>query len=711
VPTSSAKPARLLQYRNDGVAQVETWEPKVGPLRDALTNLRNALAGLDLPSECQVQGITVFHENWFEALTQSQRHLDEWVGDVANGFLIAQGINPGQYDIEGNLNASMTVDDGQIQVGYADMFESEAQAREDARALDEILGEYGIIHPYELANNPELLEEMSRQYPELRDILARSARFANDESYGAELVNTLGPQNVRTMIDLTNTFGMAHDQGLIDGDAYLGYVVPFAAVLASADRSGRMDPSVRSAVFDMDARDEEPIAGTNVDSIQEQALRDMRYRSLALLMVGDFSAQTTADMANAILQDGPIAPTNYGIVGDTEGFTDPRFLQTHQALASNQYAALVALQGNDEAANIFYSMDSDNNGEFENLYVMGTDAGSRVAAQRLGISEDEFQGMVDETVANSLRGGILEYPMTQGNGEGGLYSQQQLELVTKTIEAAGWEHMETSGPVREALAQISAPYTKDLAIIAAGGGQDLDPTRLPGVDRDEFGAFLREVSESEEGRVALSQNAAALVRGEIGAEAPDIAGGDPTAFGSGERLATAYYGELGNAWDQVQVDRLEQREALVAGWRSVTDPLVDVVSGKIVDRIPAANVPGVDGVVDSITGSISESINSAIYDNLIPKPELESMRDWRDAIGPEVNTAVATGLYDSPETKQHYLQLAQQDPELWNRINADGEVSLDEFREIPAVQDAVNTYGGEIVDGFQSRMAFDRTFG
>jgi hypothetical protein len=708
MPTSSAKPARLLKYRNDGLAQVEGWEPEVGHLRTALTNLREALSGLDLPGNCQVSNITMFYETWFESLTQAQRHLDEWVGDVGNGFLIAQGINPGQYDIEDNLNRSMSVDDGQIQVGFADMYESEAQASEDARALQEILGDYGLIHPYEIANNPELLEQLAEQYPELRDILARTARFANDESYAAELVNTLGPEDVRTMADLTNSFGMAQDRGLIDGDAYLGYVVPFATILAGADRSGRMDRSVRDAIFDMDATDEEPIEGTNVDSIQEGALEDMRYRSLALLVsVGGFSPQTTADMANAIIQNGPVAPTSYGTAGEMEGFTNPVFLQDHQALASNQYAALVALQGDDHAANIFYSMDSDNNGELENLYIMQTDGGARTAAQRLGISEDEFTGMVDETVANSLRGGILEHPLAAGT----TYSPETLNLVTKTIEAGGWEHMETSAPVRQALAQVSAPYTKDLAIIAAGGGQDLDATRLPGIDRDELGAFFQEVSESKEGRVALSQNAAALVHDQIGVEAGDIAAGDPTAFGSGERLATAYYGELGNAWDSVQVGWVEQREALVAGWRSVTDPVVDIVSGKIVERIPAANLPGVSGVVDGITGSISESINSAVYDNLIPAPELESMRDWRDAIGPEVNTAVAGGLYDSPETRQHYLQQAQQDPELWNRINADGEVSLDEFREIPAVRDAVNTYGGEILDGFQSRMAFDKTFG
>ena len=87
------------------------------------------------------------------------------------------------------------------------------------------------------------------------------------------------------MADLANTIGLAHDQGRLDeDDAYEGYVVPLAVILGNADRSGRMDPSVREALFDMDATDEPPYADTNGDFIQEDQLRDMRYRSMALLL-------------------------------------------------------------------------------------------------------------------------------------------------------------------------------------------------------------------------------------------------------------------------------------------------------------------------------------------------------------------------------------------------------------------------------------------
>jgi hypothetical protein len=705
MPTSSAKPAKMLQYRNDGIAQVQEWEPEVRNLETALTSLRTALQGLDLPDECQVS--VLFYETWFDSLTRNQRHLDEWVGDVANGFILAAGGNPSQFDINENLNRVMTANDSDIHVGFADRERSEQQARDDAAALDQILGEAGLIHPYELANNPELLERLARQYPQLRDILARTARFAQDEDYGAMLVNTLGPQNVRTMADLTNSFGLAQDRGLIDGDAYLGYVVPFGTILAAADRSGHMDRSVRDALFDMDATDEPPVAGTNPDFVQEGALSDMRYRSLALLIsVGGYSSQTTADMANTIMHNPRIYPTSYGVAGSMEGFTNPQFLQNHQALASNQYSALVALQGDDHAANIFYRMDADHNGELENLYLMNTDGGARIASERLGIPQDQFTNMVHETVANTLRGGILEYPLAAHQ----LGSPDQLNLVSQTIKAAGWEHMDTSGPVRQALGQVTAPYTKDIAIIAAGGGSDLDPSRLHGLNRDDITHFMEEVSESPEGRVALSQNAAALVRTQIDGAAPNIAAGQGDAFGTGERLSSAYYTQMGQAWDNVQVGWVEQREALVSGWRSVTDPVVDLVSGKIIERIPGGNLPIVSDVVDGISGQITDSINSAVYDHAIPKPEIESMRTWDDAIGNEVRTAVATGLYDNPTSRQHYLQLAQQDHDLWNRINADGHVTLDEFRSIPGVQNSVNEHAGEIIDGYESKMAFDKAF-
>ncbi|HEX6235544.1 MAG TPA: hypothetical protein VFZ68_00020 [Acidimicrobiales bacterium] len=710
MPTSSAKPARLLRYRNHGLEQVEEWEPAVGHLETALSGLRDALAGLDLPDDCTVRGAALYHEKWFDSLTRAQRHLDEWVGDVANGFLRAEGIDASRYDIDDNLNRSMTVDDAEIVVGFADMFASEAQAREDARALAAILGETGLIHPYDLAGHPDLLEEMAARYPELRDILARTVRFADDEAYAAELVNTLGPRDVRTMVDLTNTFGLAHDRGLIEDDAYAGYVVPLATILSTADRSGRMDDSVRDAIFDMDPSDEPPIEGGSPEHYAGE-LADMRYRTLALLVTaGDFSPQTTADMAYEIIHNGPSHPQFY----DYSGFTDPVFLDGHRDLASNEYAAIAALAEDDHAANIFFQMDRDDHpGELENLYLMNTTGGTigaEVAAERLGLPVDEVAGWINEEMADAMRGGILEHPLATGT----TYDPETIDLVTKTIEAAGWEHMETSAPVREALAVISAPYTTDIAITAAGE-DSLPETRLPDLDQGEIVRFMEEVSKSHEGRVALAQNAAALVRAQVLDAAPDIVNSNlaNTAFGNGSRLSLHYISDMGEAWHNVQVDWINQREALVAGWRSVTDPVVDLVSGKVVESIPvvgtAADLPLISNVVDGITGSIHDGINDAVYGNLVPEPELESMQTWAAAVGSEVRTAIAAGLWDAPETRQHYLGEAAQharSDEAWAAANVDGTVTFEEFRDLPVVQNAINTYGQGIITGFQDDMMF-----
>ncbi|HKE73710.1 MAG TPA: hypothetical protein VKB57_08865 [Acidimicrobiales bacterium] len=695
--TSSAKPAKLLAYRDAGIAQVEKWEPEVANLSTALGGLRDALAGLDLPEGCELS--ILFEEVWFDTLTRNQRHLDEWVGDVGDEFLRASGR--ARDDI--GPDDSFTVDDAAIVVGFADRDRAERQAADDAAALARILGPTGLINPYELANDPDKLDEMARLYPELRDILARSARFHADEDYAVALVNALGPTNVRTLADLANTFGIAADRGKADG-AWDGYVVPLATLLGNADRSGRLDDSVRDALFDMDAGDEQGGEGADHNFIIKDQLADMRYRSLTLLLAaGTFSPETTARMADTIIHDGPLAPSFY----DYSGFTNYQFLADHRPLAANEWAALDALTRDDHAANIFYGLHDG-----RNLYLLNGGLGADTAARRLGVSPGDVAGDIDRTLADSLTGGLQNYPLATGT----VYSPETTRLIAHLVEAAGDDYVDAPDAVRRALAQISTPYTRDLAVAAEGYDRYLPDGRLPGLSGDEVDKFFREVSESKEARLVLGQNAAALVSTEIGESARDIAASDPNAFGQGSTLATAYYRELGEAWDHVQVDRLAQREALVAGWRSFTDPVVDLVSGKIVEKIPvvnaAADLPLAKNVVDGITGTIKDSINSAVYDHAIPRPELESMTTWRDAIEDDVEHAVAKGLYDDPATRQHFLDRAAAggDP-AYASVMADGQVTFDEFGRLGGVSDAVLTQSHRIVDGFQSDMAFDKMFG
>jgi hypothetical protein len=83
-----------------------------------------------------------------------------------------------------------------------------------------------------------------------------------------------------------------------------------------------------------------------------------------------------------------------------------------------------------------------------------------------------------------------------------------------------------------------------------------------------------------------------------------------------------------------------------------------------------------------------------------------SITEVRDALDGEVRTTLATMLFENPGSRDYFLEQARQDdPDVWQEIDADGDVTLEEFRSIPDVQDAVNHYGGDVVQFFQDQMA------
>jgi hypothetical protein len=117
-------------------------------------------------------------------------------------------------------------------------------------------------------------------------------------------------------------------------------------------------------------------------------------------------------------------------------------------------------------------------------------------------------------------------------------------------------------------------------------------------------------------------------------------------------------------------------------------------------------------VVDGITNHVTDQINSAVYDNLIPAPEIEAMTTWRDAVEPEVRDAVAAGLYQDEGVRRTFLAEAQAgEPDVYRRITADGDVTLEEFRELHGVANAVLTQSERIIEGFETDMAFNKVFG
>jgi hypothetical protein len=75
----------------------------------------------------------------------------------------------------------------------------------------------------------------------------------------------------------------------------------------------------------------------------------------------------------------------------------------------------------------------------------------------------------------------------------------------------------------------------------------------------------------------------------------------------------------------------------------------------------------------------------------------------RDALDETARDTIATALYENPGSRADLLaDVAEEEPELWEEINADGEITLDEFRSVRRVADAVLTYSGEIVDSFEA---------
>ena len=82
-----------------------------------------------------------------------------------------------------------------------------------------------------------------------------------------------------------------------------------------------------------------------------------------------------------------------------------------------------------------------------------------------------------------------------------------------------------------------------------------------------------------------------------------------------------------------------------------------------------------------------------------------AIAEVRDALDDEVRTTLATMLYENPGSHDYLLRQAERNaPDVWDEINADGEITLEEFRSIPDVQDAVNHYGGDVTQFFQDQM-------
>lgn len=126
MPTSSANPDKLQSYSADGLDLLGTLRTRSNAVTDALATLR-ASSSHHVPALGDVdERLSDLVDDWL--------HLDEFVGDVGQGFAAAD------YDAGGNPSGVVTVDDGTLaalgEIGFADRDEAIAAANEMADELD-----------------------------------------------------------------------------------------------------------------------------------------------------------------------------------------------------------------------------------------------------------------------------------------------------------------------------------------------------------------------------------------------------------------------------------------------------------------------------------------------------------------------------------------------------------------------------------------------
>jgi hypothetical protein len=126
--TSSANPDKLDRYSTDGLGLVETLRPKSNAVTEALGALRSSGSHY-IPSLGDTDAtLADVVDDWY--------HLDEFVGDVAQGFFQADAGAGSDSD------GVITVDDGLLatagEIGYADRDEAIAAANEMADELERL---------------------------------------------------------------------------------------------------------------------------------------------------------------------------------------------------------------------------------------------------------------------------------------------------------------------------------------------------------------------------------------------------------------------------------------------------------------------------------------------------------------------------------------------------------------------------------------------
>lgn len=559
-----------------------------------------------------------------------------------------------------------------------------------------------IDHAYggdwsDVMRDPDKLDALAKAYPGLKDALSYLTQHQDLDGYAATVYNSLGGDETKKLLDVTNRYGdptVLHD---VDGANPLADILlPLSSSLSAADKSGQLDPTVRSAIFDLDGKLPDDL------SDKERYISDLtsRRRTLSLLLYyGDFTPQFTADGADAVLRGGEHSSDD-----QYEGYT--YLAHDTPALVDSEFTALTALSRDSEACYRFLSIDKDGNGRPDNPGIMLV-AGNyprwfeRRAAD-LGLDYDALSKQFVSTAAQILKDGALTYPLATGK----LNDPTQVKIVDELLFQTSFcsddvGHLDPQ--IAQSLALVTSPYTKDLAISADGGDDWQDPSRLH-VSQDQIDKFFAELGRDPTARQTLALNGAALTKVLIGGAAPDLIDNTSYPLGEEKRLIAAYYRELGEGDNAANVSKEQARKEQLAAFESVTGPVLDLVSGKIIKKIPvvstAADLPLAKNVVDGVTGEIKNDITHALESKLYPEPkDLQDMQKYRDGLRTQMEDTVGRTLYDDPRYKAAVKQ-----------AHPDWDGSYQQFQTFHDVRDKVLGISDSIVTQVEADMSYDAAY-
>lgn len=512
-----------------------------------------------------------------------------------------------------------------------------APAQEQVDAIVAALDAVGPLAPDDLFDR-DRLDEVSAHEPEVAAALREIVAHRDDPAYLRDVFARLGSERLHQLMTLTNAFGYAHDVGRLDRDPFTEVLQPLAASLGAAQRAGALPPAVEAALVDFGAGDpaDPRYERLSVDEYEEASdVLEIRRRVLALvLQEGDFTSTFRAEAVSEIVR----TPSSLGM-WPHEGFQ-------RSDTALTELVALRSLTRDDQAMYEFVTMDTGGDGWYENAALV-TQIGQfneyavNGAAAWTGdpkIIRDEL-ATVSSTI---LERGLLAVPATNGT----VYGEAELGAFSTVVIATGYADVDDR--LKRTVALVSAPYARDLAV-SYDPSQSLvlkGDSRLRDVDHEQVVLFMKELSYDQDALARMAANGTAFMITTMQTQIPSYLDGNDNAFAS-EALGTGtYFAALGDGVNESNIEKTEAREAMVNGMRMVSDPLLGLAVGKV----PFAKLPVISGVADKATDSLSD----ALYDKLIPMPELEDLDVWHRAVVTQSQDAIVRMAWSDPALRVRF---------------------------------------------------------